>query len=492
MFAEVAIKVPLYRTFDYRIPDSYSVKVGTRVSVPFGNRTLVAIVLAVKPHTDISESKIKPLAAVLDESEILSASHLQFLHFCAKYYAHPIGETIFTALPGALRDGQHPDKTTISTFTLTQEGELQPTLRAKKQMALLKQLKDSGASSLTELKALGFSKQQINALLGKSLICEQIKHDTQWQNQPLNIAEKPRLNEEQATACSAINQQNTFRCFLLEGITGSGKTEVYLQSLEKILQAGKQALILVPEIGLTPQTVNRFRRRFPGLPIDLWHSNLTDNERLHTWRRAEKGSCALVIGTRSSVFLPFNRLGMIVVDEEHDSSFKQQEGLRYHARDLAAYRCANECIPLVLGTATPALETLQKALSSKYQLLTLSQRAQTATDNQFLLIDMKAQKDQAGLAPNTLLHIESTLKRGKQVMVFLNRRGFAPTLLCHECGWLSQCDHCSASTTYHKAMSRLICHHCGQQAFVPPQCPDCGSTQIMPARPWYRATRRVF
>ncbi|WP_105166651.1 primosomal protein N' [Pseudoalteromonas sp. T1lg23B] len=481
MFAEVAIKVPLFRAFDYAIPKHSTVTVGCRVKVPFGNRKLVAVVLAIKSHTDVPEAKLKTIAEVLDSSPILSTDHIKFLRFTAQYYAHPLGETLFTALPAALREGEHPDKTTVATFSLTAKGKQLPTLRAKKQQALLKQLNESGESSLTELKALGFSKQQINGLLDKQLIAEQVKHDVQWQSQTLNIAAKPRLNEEQATACSAINQQADFRCFLLEGVTGSGKTEVYLQSLERVLQSGMQALILVPEIGLTPQTVNRFRRRFPDTPIDLWHSNLTDNERLHTWRRAEKGSCALVIGTRSSIFLPFKSLGMIIVDEEHDGSFKQQEGLRYHARDLAAYRCASQSIPLVLGTATPALETLQKAINGKYQLLTLSQRAQTTTDNQFLLVDMKGQSEQFGFSPNTLQHIEVTLKRAKQVMVFLNRRGYAPTLLCHECGWLSQCNHCSASSTYHKAMSRLVCHHCGQQSFVPPQCPDCGSTQIMPA-----------
>ncbi|NOU51141.1 primosomal protein N' [Pseudoalteromonas sp. JBTF-M23] len=480
MFAEVAIKVPLFRTFDYRIEDNIDIKVGSRVKVPFGNRKLLAIVIAIKHDSAIPKNKLKSVFEVLDDTPILSQQHLKFLRFCAQYYSHPLGETVFTALPGALRDGDHPDKATVATFALTEAGKQLPTLRAKKQMALLTQLNESGESSLTELKALGFSKQQINALLEKALICEQIKHDTQWQTQVISLSQKPRLNEEQATACSAINQQNGYRCFLLEGVTGSGKTEVYLQSLERIIESGKQALILVPEIGLTPQTVNRFRRRFAGLPIDLWHSNLTDNERLHTWRRAEQGSSALVIGTRSSIFLPFKNLGMIIVDEEHDNSFKQQEGLRYHARDLAVYRCASSQIPLILGTATPALETLQKAMSGKYQLLTLSQRAQTTTDNQFLLVDMKGQKEQAGIAPNTLQHIEATLKRAKQVMIFLNRRGYAPTLLCHECGWLSQCLHCSASTTYHKAMNRLVCHHCGEQTFIPPQCPDCGSTQIMP------------
>ncbi|KAF7769016.1 primosomal protein N' (replication factor Y) (superfamily II helicase) [Pseudoalteromonas citrea] len=479
-FVEVAIKVPLPRTFDYKLDEGQSVSIGARVEVSFANRRLVAMVVALKSDTQVPENKIKPITRIIDIEPVLSAQHIAFLRFTAQYYCHPLGETLFTALPGALRSGDHPDKTTVATVSLTESGLTQPKLRSKKQQALLTQLHASGASSITELKALGFTKQQIDGLEDKALVKQYLEHDTQWALSQRTISHKPRLNEEQAAACSVINQHQGYQTFLLEGITGSGKTEVYLQCLENIINSGQQALILVPEIGLTPQTVNRFRRRFPDTPIDLWHSNLTDNERLHVWRRSEQGSCALVIGTRSSIFLPFKNLGMVIVDEEHDSSFKQQDGLRYHARDLAVYRCARINIPLILGTATPALETLYKAIDKKFQLLTLSKRAQTKADNQFLLIDMKGQAEQNGFAPATLKHIEHTLARGKQVMVFLNRRGYAPTLLCHECGWLSECSHCSASTTFHKAMARLVCHHCTQQSYVPAQCPDCGSTQIMP------------
>ncbi|MBQ4848009.1 primosomal protein N' [Pseudoalteromonas sp. MMG005] len=479
-FVEVVIKVPLPRTFDYLLIEAQTVTVGCRVEVSFANRTLVALVVALKNHSNVPANKIKPITRIIDCYPILSAQHIELLRFTAQYYCHPLGETLFTALPASLRSGEHPDKTTVATVTLTAKGAELPKLRSKKQQALLSQLAGSGASSVTELKALGFTKQQIDALQEKALVEKSLEHDTKWTQASRTINSKPRLNEEQAAAFSVINQQQGYRTFLLEGITGSGKTEVYLQCLEKIVNSGRQALVLVPEIGLTPQTVNRFRRRFPDTPIDLWHSNLTDNERLHVWRRTEQGSCALVIGTRSSIFLPFKNLGMMVVDEEHDSSFKQQDGLRYHARDLAVYRSAHANIPLILGTATPALETLHKAINSKFQLLTLSKRAETKVANQFLLIDMKGQIEQGGFAPSTLQHIERTLACAKQVMVFLNRRGYAPTLLCHECGWLSQCTHCSANTTFHKAMARLVCHHCSQQSYVPAQCPDCGSTQIMP------------
>ncbi|MBQ4839400.1 primosomal protein N' [Pseudoalteromonas luteoviolacea] len=479
-FAAVAIKVPLHKTFDYTYQPSMTPCVGGRVWVKFANRRCVAVVTELKTHSDVPENKIKPLESVVDSTPILDSAHLSFLLFASQYYCYPFGETIFTALPGALRDGQNVDKTQLPFLTLTDAGRETTQLRAKKQLALLEQLRSAGDATHSELKTLGFTQAQIKGLQEKKLICEELRPDTSWQNQPLSIGTKPTLNEEQATACSAVNHTDGFRTFLIEGITGSGKTEVYLQCLEKVLKAGKQALVLVPEIGLTPQTVNRFKRRFPGLPIDLWHSNLTDNERLHTWRRAQQATTALVIGTRSSIFLPFKSLAMIIVDEEHDHSFKQQDSLRYHARDLAAYRAHQAQCSLLLGTATPALETLKKALDNKFQLLTLSKRAQTSQDNQFLLVDMKAQQTQGGFASTSLKAIERTLAMGKQAMIFLNRRGFAPTLICHECAWISDCQHCSTSATYHKSMQRLVCHHCGEQQFVPHQCPDCGSTQIMP------------
>ncbi|MGO2074210.1 MAG: primosomal protein N' [Pseudoalteromonas sp.] len=480
-FVEVAIKVPLHRTFDYKIDEQQPpLTPGMRVTVSFGNQKKVAVVLALKNTTDVPDNKIKQIIEVIDDQPILSTQHLDLLKFTARYYCYPLGETIHIALPAALRQGQCADKTSISMVSLSEKGEKLPSLKAKTQLNLLKQLANSGKSSLTELKALGFTKKTIDSLVTKGLIEQSIEYDNQWQQVAPTIGTKPTLNKEQAVACTSINQSNGFNSFLLEGVTGSGKTEVYLQCLENVLQRGEQALVLVPEIGLTPQTVNRFRRRFPDTPIMLWHSALTDNERLQTWRFCEKGSCAIVIGTRSSIFLPFLKLGMIVVDEEHDSSFKQQDTLRYHARDLAAYRAYRHKIPLILGSATPALETLHKALNNKYQLLSLTERAQTSTDNQFQLIDMKGQPDQAGIAHASLAFMRQHLARGKQVMVFLNRRGFAPTLICHECGWLSECSRCSTSATFHKAIGQMICHHCGEQNNVPHQCPDCGSTQIFP------------
>lgn len=451
-----------------------------RVLVPFGSRQLVGVVLQVKSHTDIDASKLKTVVEVLDTKPVINKSLLTLLQFAASYYHYPLSETLHLALPKALRQGQHVDKASIHYLHLTEQGRSAPQQKSAKQHALLEQLALSGKSPLTEIKALGFSKATIDALIKKQFINQAIEFDNAWQTTPLSLGNKPRLNPEQAVACSAINTAKGYQCFLLEGVTGSGKTEVYLQSLEAILRQGKQALVLVPEIGLTPQTVNRFRRRFANTPIMLWHSALNDSERLQTWRFCQQGSCAIVIGTRSAIFLPFKQLGMIVVDEEHDASFKQQDTLRYHARDLAVFRAHQGQIPLLLGTATPALETLEKALAGKYHLLQLTQRAQTSANNQFQLIDIKGKYLQAGLSHASLAYIKQHLEQQKQVMVFLNRRGFSPSLICHECSWLSQCPRCSTSATYHKNLRQMVCHHCGYQSAPPPQCPDCGSTQIQP------------
>ncbi|ATC93377.1 primosomal protein N' [Pseudoalteromonas tunicata] len=480
---EVAIKVPLNRTFDYLVPEALCTTIcsGMRVEVNFANQKKIGIVLGVKDHSDFAIEKLKPITTLLDTTPVFQNDILNLLKFASQYYCFPLGETLQLALPTLLRQGKSPDKTSVVYLDLTRDGQAITTLRGAKQLALVKQLQASGKTPLTEIKALGFASATIKALLKQQLIHEFVEHDNCWQTAELTINKALKLNPEQAIACAAIKQNKGYQTYLLEGITGSGKTEVYLQALADVLAKGKQALVLVPEIGLTPQTVNRFRRRFPNTPIMLWHSALTDSERLQTWRYCEQGSCAIVIGTRSAIFTPFAQLGMIIVDEEHDSSFKQQDSLRYHARDLAVYRAHQAKIPLILGTATPALETLHKALNGKYQLLTLNQRAQTATNNQYCLIDMRGQQEQAGIAQASLAVIKQHLAKQKQVMIFLNRRGFSPTLICHECGWLSNCKRCSTSATYHKGIRSLICHHCGEHERPPMQCPDCGSTQIFPA-----------
>lgn len=479
LVAEVALNVPLYRNFDYLIePHIQSdIAVGCRVAVQFGRQQLIGIVIKLKSDSEFM-SKLRPISCLIDSQPIIDGHLISLVEFASHYYQNPLGESYQVALPNLLNKGEDLDKSAVPIIKLVDQNTK---VTGKKQRQLIEHLIDSGSTPVTELSALGFSRSTVKSLLEKSIIDKTIEYNRDWQSKPLAIGDKPKLNREQAVALAAINQQSDYTCYLLEGVTGSGKTEVYLQALEKPLQQGQQALVLVPEIGLTPQTVNRFRRRFPNVPIMLWHSAMTDHERLSTWRAAQNQSAAIVIGTRSSVFLPFAQLAMIIVDEEHDLSFKQQDSLRYHARDLACFRAAKLAIPLILGSATPSLESVQNAKIQKYQLLTLTERAQTQTDNQYVLLDMRGQHQQSGLAQATLEYIKKELKRRKQVMVFLNRRGFSPSLICHECGWLSQCQRCSANATYHKHIRNLICHHCGAQEYVPTQCPCCGSTQIIPA-----------
>lgn len=301
-----------------------------------------------------------------------------------------------------------------------------------------------------------------------------------WQSQFAVCGERLRLNSEQATAVGAIRAEDDhFSPWLLAGITGSGKTEVYLSVLENILAQGKQALVLVPEIGLTPQTISRFRERF-NAPVDVLHSGLNDSERLAVWLRAKQGTNAIVIGTRSALFTPFSRLGIIIIDEEHDSSYKQQDGWRYHARDLAVFRAKKENIPIIMGTATPSLETLYNVQQKKYRQLNLTLRAGNARPATQHLIDLKGQPLKFGLSHLLIKHIQDHLAQNNQVILFLNRRGYSPALLCHECGWIAECQRCDHYYTLHQQFHQLRCHHCDSQKPIPRQCPQCGSTHLVP------------
>lgn len=287
------------------------------------------------------------------------------------------------------------------------------------------------------------------------------------------------LNQQQQQAVTAITNSNVFECFLLEGVTGSGKTEVYLQAIDTVLQLNKQALVLVPEIGLTPQTLQRFSERF-SVPVVAIHSKMTPKQRLHAWHHAKNGTAKIIIGTRSSVWTPLPKLGMIVLDEEHDLSFKQQSNFRYSARDVAIMRAKQNNIPIVLGSATPSLESLNNALSKRYHYLKLTERAGVAIKPQFNVIDIRHQILEAGLSKKLLDAMQTHLSAGGQVLLFLNRRGFAPTLLCHECGWIAGCPHCDSHLTYHTEPARLFCHHCGTSRPHYGACLDCKSNTLMP------------
>ncbi|WP_420064335.1 primosomal protein N' [Pectobacterium colocasium] len=483
--AQVALPVPLARTFDYLLPaGGITPQVGARVSVSFGNRKAIGIITALSDTSELPLEQLKPVHDVLDEQPLFPPSLWRILLWAVEYYHYPIGEVLFHALPILLRQGKPAHRAPLWQWFATEQGRATPlsTLkRAMKQQQALAALLQSPIYR-HQVNEIGLTETVLQALRSKGLCelqaAEQTLHD--WRQSFSLATDRLRLNTEQATAVGAIrSEDNHFAAWLLAGITGSGKTEVYLSVLENVLTQGKQALVLVPEIGLTPQTIARFRERF-NAPVDVLHSALNDSERLAVWLRARSGEAAIVIGTRSALFTPFARLGLIVIDEEHDSSYKQQEGWRYHARDLAVFRAKEEDIPIVMGTATPALETLYNVQIGKYRRLNLTKRAGNAALAKQHVIDLKGLPLTAGLSQPLITRIRHHLTNDNQVILFLNRRGFAPVVMCHECGWIAECQRCDHYYTYHQHQKMLRCHHCDSQRPVQQQCPSCGSTNIVP------------
>ena len=392
---------------------------------------------------------------------------------------------LFQALPVKLRNGESAVKNDRTFWRITEAGKnaLEQGLlkRAKKQVETLQCLSETDLEKGNN----EFSSAIWSALKAKGFI-EEITIQTtplSWQqslgdNPIVNAENRLTLNKQQALAFSQLLFHSGFNVWLLDGVTGSGKTEIYLQYIEEILKSGKQVLVLVPEIGLTPQTVQRFKARF-NVEIDVLHSNLTDTQRLYVWDRARSGQSAIVIGTRSALFTQFSNLGAIILDEEHDASYKQQDSWRYHARDLAIVLAQKLNIAVLMGSATPSLESINNVQNGKYQHLVLSKRAGNSTALRHFVIDLKNQNMQNGLSKPLLERMKAHLEKGNQVLLFLNRRGFAPVLLCHECGWIAQCPHCEKPYTYHQHQNVLRCHHCGAQKTIPRQCGDCGSTHLV-------------
>jgi len=480
--------------FTYAVPETLSHEKfhqGERVIVPFGNRQVIGIILNIEHDTDLEKNKLKNILARIPSKTHISKKLISLLTLCANYYHHPIGDVFQQALPVLLRQVEPPKLTpihvwqinpTLSEFTLASELDKLKTGRSTKQKQLFELIQNHQALSWPEVRTLGFSKSQLTALEKKQLIeeVEKAQQPYQWQAENLNTKDKLSLSNEQAIIVGAINQSiANYSCHLIDGITGSGKTEVYLQALETVLANNQQVLILVPEIGLTPQMLSRFEQRF-NVPIFLHHSGLNNKERLDTWLNAQNGNAAIVIGTRSAIFMPLPELGLIVIDEEHDASFKQQDSFRYHGRDIAILRAKQLNIPILLGSATPSFESLQNALSGKYHYHRLNKRAGNSVDAKISLVDVANQHLENGLSSNIKSSITSTLARGEQVLVFLNRRGFSPAINCQECHWVSDCQRCNRPYTFHRSQHLLICHHCNSQKRVPQQCPSCGSIRIKP------------
>lgn len=482
---KVAVPAPLYQSFDYLAPANLATPLqpGMRLRIPFGRRRLVGVLLDVVSHSDLPNARLKAALDCLDDTALLPDDLLNLARWASAYYHHPVGEVMQQLLPPGLRRGQPGELSQPARWRITESGaqiHLDTLKRAPRQRSLLTlaQTGESIDESALE-KPLAPWRQALHTLEQKGWLRQETSAPAQ-PAPPQPQSALPELNAEQARAVDEIVAAlGTFATFLLDGVTGSGKTEVYLRAAQQALALGRQVLVLVPEIGLTPQFVQRFTERFGIAPVVL-HSNLSEGERSRAWLAAREGSAQLILGTRSAVFTPMAAPGLIIVDEEHDPSFKQQDGFRYSARDLAVVRAKNLSVPVVLGSATPSLETLYNADSGRYRRLELPKRARAAATPTYELLDIRGQKLKGKLSPPLLGLIKKHLDAQGQVLVFLNRRGFAPSLLCHDCGWLALCKRCDVRFTFHRRDNLLRCHHCGAEQRPPEHCAACGSTALLP------------
>ena len=420
--------MPLAKLFEYALPQEASLQVGDRVVVPFGARQQIGVVLETQAESALPPERMKPIAAIRDDAPRLSAEWLELMRFLSSYYQRPLGETIVSALPPRLRS--------------------------------------------------------VKPLPRKALVVAQPG--------PASARFVPthELSPEQRAAVECIARSSgQFEAFLLHGVTGSGKTEVYLHLIAGVIGRGRQALVLVPEISLTPQLEERFRHAFPEATLAVMHSGLEDIARTTAWLQAARGEAAIVLGTRLALLAPLPALALVVVDEEHDPSFKQQEGLRYSARDTAVYRARLARCPVVLGTATPSLETWHNWRSGRYQRLELSERAVPGARLPAIrVVDMRSQGVDAGFTAALVSAIGRRRELGEQSLVFINRRGYAPVLACEACGWTAACTRCTARMVLHSVDRCMRCHHCGAQAAVPRACPTCGNVDL---KPLGRGTQRI-
>ena len=485
---QVAIPCPLYRSFDYRLPAtlfSRQLQPGMRVRVPFGRQKLIGFILKESDNSELPVEKLRSVLAVLDDESLIGDEIINLLNWAARYYVHPLGDALQTALPVYLRNNDDATPPLNRSWQLTESAQanhdaiIEQLKRAPRQQQAYRQL--AQAPSGLDQPALDQQcenwRPAIKALLNKGLVRERLKPvvlDPLPGQHP-----KPVLNKEQEAAINAIGgQHDQHAVHVLGGITGSGKTEVYLALCEKVLAEGRQVLVLVPEIGLTPQLTQRFRQRLDASLVVL-HSGMNDRQRYAAWHAAASGQARLVIGTRSSIFTPLPEPGLIIVDEEHDGSYKQQDGFRYNARDLAIVRARSNHIPVLLGTATTSLETLNNINEQRYQVHYLRQRANQKPLPRIRLLNLCSLKLYEGMASSLLDSIKQHLEQKGQVLLFINRRGFSPLLMCHDCGWSSQCQRCDAHMTFHKRHQELRCHHCGAQRPAPQNCEACGSSNVL-------------
>ncbi len=492
IYLHVALPVPLRDTFTYsysiderRIDEkgvveaSQQAQPGARVLVEFGTRELVGVIVDTATSTALNADKIKPISSLIDDHALLPQELLQLCRWASQYYLHPLGEVINAALPQRYREGR-PRATTF-VYAHTKEGLGLPDTALKgaaKQHEIHARLLYHGQLCEDEFKTLGLSGSALKALIAKGIVAKNAVGERPATPPPARLLREPpkALNAEQQSAFDQIRYHN-YACYLLDGATGSGKTEVYLQVIARVLQSGKQALVLIPEIGLTPQTISRFCNRF-NVAIAELHSNVAEAARARAWESARSGEAGIVIGTRLASLAPFHKLGVIVIDEEHDRSYKQQDGFKYSARDLSVFRARALNIPVILGSATPSLESLLNVTTKKYQTLRLRRRAGGAREPTIVTVDLRQQETLHGLTSEALAMLRRTLAQDEQAIVFVNRRGYAPSLICHACGWSADCASCDVRLTVHSQPYHLRCHYCDRSSKVPRHCPQCGAKQL--------------
>jgi len=491
----IAVSRPFYTLLDYQCPNELKVQIGCRVRVPLGASRCIGIVVETSDSSKFK--KLRKILEVIDKEPLLENSSLQLLYWASRYYHHPIGDVIFNAIPLTLRKGK--------ALPLMKVWQLNPDLseqadvllrRAHKQRKIWNFFNTFGKNDWLSEQQIQQGLQQdkitqwkplLRELKNKQLVIEkEVKATLKTLAIAVSVTSEPDkktliLTEEQQDVLQQLTimyQSKKIKPILLHGITGSGKTEIYLRTIEPILKQGKQILILVPEIGLIPQLLQRFQRHFPHYRIAMQHSSLADGERTLVWQAAKEATLDIIIGTRSAVFSPLANLGMIIVDEEHDDSLKQHSRFHYHGRDLAVKRAYDLNIPIILGSATPALVSLQNVERDRYHYLRLNRRPGVRTRPEVLVQDIRGLRLEAGLSSILLEEIRRHLKAENQVMLFLNRRGFAPVLYCPTCGWHATCQACDVNMTYHAGFKKTICHHCGYEERIRASCPDCQSVGV--------------
>ncbi len=479
-FARFAIALPLYRVFEYALPEGDPAIPGTRYRVPFTNGIRTAVLLDASADSEFDRTRIKPIQACLDSQPVLDAHMLSLARWMSDYYLQPLGDVVFQCLPGYLRGARQYSSTQVKCWTLTTTDTAaidKLRRRSPRQYEICQALleRQAGLTAAELMKINPNWHPVVKSLENKQLL------RWQWMDRRPDLPdapEVPQLSPEQSVILDDLEPRlGNFSVHLLDGITGSGKTEIYLRLIQTRLDAGKQVIYLVPEIGLTNQLIQRVEQRF-GARFEISHSGLTETRRFHAWDRFRRGEASIMLGTRSSLFSQCDDLGLIIIDEEHDHSYRQEDGIRYHARDVAIKRAQMLDIPIVLGSATPSLESIRNCGRDTYYRYLIDRRPTRFPPPRLELIDVRNSRFEFGCSARTFARIEQHLAASGQVLIYLNRRGFAPIVMCHECGWQALCQHCDARLTLHQSVHSLLCHHCGYSQGVPENCPECGHDEV--------------